>query len=74
MSEPKNLIEQLQRSNRRWKMLALAACFCLLLVGLMGLAAISRQQMMVEAERRAAMAAQARAVEALQAANSAQPR
>ena len=69
MSEPKDLIEQLRRSNRRWKTLALTACLALLLVGIMGLAAMTRQQIMVEKERLAAIDAHARAA-ALQAANA----
>ena len=38
MTEPKDLLlvnEQLRRSNRRWKALALAACAVVILVGLL---------------------------------------
>ena len=45
MSEPKDLIEQLRRSNRRWKALALAACSVLVLAALAGFVAMARDQM-----------------------------
>src|SRR5262245_46455585 len=74
MSEPKDLlliIEQLRRSNRRWKTLALAACSALILVGLVGFIAASTQRMRAVAELRAANAA---LVRAQMAANPGQPR
>jgi hypothetical protein len=45
MSDPKDLVEQLQRSNRRWKTLALAACSVLVLAALLGFAAMYRERM-----------------------------
>ena len=72
MSDPKNLVEQLTRSNRRWKILALAACSALLLMFLFGSVVVTRRGYQAEAERRRAMEAMARAE--LQAARAAQPR
>ena len=81
MSEPKDLlcvIEQLRRSNRRWKALALAACSALVLVVLLGFVAVYTAQVRANQELRAANAALASAhqarVEAQRAANPGQPR
>jgi hypothetical protein len=81
MTEPKDLLlvnEQLRRSNRFWKALALAACSALVLVVLFGFVAVYTAQMRANRELRAANAAlasahQARA-DAQRAANSGQPR
>jgi hypothetical protein len=48
MSEPKDLVEQLQRSNRRWKTLALAACSVLVLAALLGFVAMYRERMQAQ--------------------------
>jgi hypothetical protein len=81
MSEPKDLlliIEQLRRSNRRWKALALAACAALLLVALFGVMRAEAQRMRAEAAMRVADAAVASAnqarVEAQRSVNPGQPR
>jgi hypothetical protein len=81
MTEPKDLVlvnEQLRRSNRRWKALALAACSALVLVTLLGFVAVYTAQMRANRELRAANAALASAhqarVEAQRAANPGQPR
>jgi hypothetical protein len=71
MTESEDLIEQLRRSNRRWKALALTACFALILVALGGFVAASWQRMRVEAQARAVNEALARAQ---MAANPGQPR
>jgi len=71
MTESKDLIEQLRRSNRRWKALALAACFVLGSVVLLGFVAASWQRMRAEAQMQAVNAALARAQ---MAANPGQPR
>jgi hypothetical protein len=68
MSDPKDLIEQLGRSNRRWKALALTACSTLALVLLFGSLLVARQQYRVEAQRRQALEALERAT--VQAANA----
>ena len=81
MSEPKDLLiinEQLRRSKRLWKTLALAACSALVLVLLLGFVAMYTAQMRANRELRAAngalaIAHQAR-VEAQRAANPGQPR
>lgn len=60
MSEPKDLLlvnEQLRRSNRRWKALALAACSALVLVVLFGFVAVYTAQVRAKRELRAANAA-----------------
>ena len=44
MPDPGDLIEQLRRSNRRWKVLALAACAALVLAALVGLVAKARER------------------------------
>jgi hypothetical protein len=48
MSEPKDLVEQLQRSNRRWKTLALAACSVFVLAALLGFLAMYRERMQAQ--------------------------
>ena len=55
-TEPKDLLlvnEQLRRSNRRWKTLALAACTLLLLVTLFGIVAATRARIQAEHAMRA---------------------
>jgi hypothetical protein len=85
MTEPKDLllvIEQLRRSNRRWKALALAACALLLLVAIFGAMWAQAQRMRAEAAMQDAMRAERVAREnaelaraqAQQAANPGQPR
>jgi hypothetical protein len=86
MTEPKDLlliIEQLRRSNRRWKALALAACFVVILMAVVSVVAASRARIQAEhamrAEREArehAMRAEreARDAAALRAPNLGQPR
>jgi anti-sigma-K factor RskA len=71
MSEPNDLIEQLRRSNRRWRALALAACSVLVLAALVGFVAMSREQMRTQQVVRELADA---AANAQQAANSGQPR
>jgi hypothetical protein len=71
MSEQWDLIEQLRRSNRRWKALALAACSILVLVAVAGFVAMSRQQMLSKELMRAMEQA---AANAHHAANSGQAR
>jgi hypothetical protein len=64
MTEPKDLllvIEQLRRSNRRWKTLARAACAALLLMVVGGFVAATWQQARANAQLRAANEALARA-------------
>jgi hypothetical protein len=81
MTEPKDLLlinEQLRRSNRRWKVLALAACSALVLVLLLGFIAAYTAQMrsnweLMRANAALAQAHQARA-EAQRAANPGMPR
>jgi hypothetical protein len=71
MSEPKDLLlvnEQLRRSNRRWKALALVACSALVFVALLGVVAVSWQWMRAEAQMRAANDALVRAEMAARAA------
>jgi hypothetical protein len=68
MTEPKDLllaIEQLRRSNRRWKTLALAACSALILMAVVSLVAASTAQMRLNNELRAANAALASAHQAM---------
>jgi len=81
MTEPKDLLlinEQLRRSNRRWKALALTACAVLAFVLLLGCVAVYTAQVRANRELRAANAALTRAhqarVEAQRAENSEQPR
>jgi hypothetical protein len=71
MSEPKDLIEQLRRSNRKWKALALAACGALVLAAVFELVAVYWQRVRAEAQLQAANAALARAQ---MATNPGQPR
>jgi hypothetical protein len=52
MSDPETLIEQLRRSNRRWKALALAACAALVFAALAVFVATSRERMQAEAAMR----------------------
>jgi hypothetical protein len=73
MTEPKDLlilVEQLRRSNRRWKTLALAVCAVLVLVACFSIVAATRARRQVEAEMQAANAARVRAAEALARANA----
>ena len=81
MTEPKDLLlikEQLRRSNRRWKALALAACAALAFVLLLGFVAVYTAQLRANRELLAANAALARAhqarVDAQRAANPGQQR
>jgi hypothetical protein len=71
MSEPNDLIEQLRRSNRRWRALALTACSVLVLAALVGFVAMSREQMRTQQVMRELADA---AANAQQAANSGQRR
>jgi len=74
MTEPKDLLlvnEQLRRSNRFWKTLALAACAVLLLVAIFGVMRAEAERMRAEAAMREAMTALA---EAHRAANPGQAR
>jgi hypothetical protein len=67
MTEPKDLLlvnEQLRRSNRRWKALALTAWAALALVLLLGFAAVYTAQMRANRELLAANAALAEAHQA----------
>jgi hypothetical protein len=64
MPEPKDLllvIEQLRRSNRRWKRLALAACSVLIVLALVILVSVEWQRRRAEAQLQAANEALARA-------------
>jgi hypothetical protein len=72
VSDPEALIEQLRRSNRRWKALALAACAVLVLAALVGFVAKSRERMQAEAAMRRVNEALARAN--LEAPNTGLPR
>jgi hypothetical protein len=81
MTDPKDLLlvnEQLRRSNRRWKALALAACAVLILAVLFGIASAERRRRQLEAAMRDANAALASAnqarVQAQEVANPGQPR
>jgi hypothetical protein len=70
MSETKELVlanEQLRRSNRRWKTLALAACSALILMAVVGFVAAMTAQMRLNHE----MTAQMRLNHELRAANAA---
>ena len=67
MTEPKDLLlalEQLRRSNRRWKALALAACATLLLLVVVGFVAVYTAQMRANRELMRANAALAEAHQA----------
>ena len=81
MTEPKDLLlvnEQLRRSIRRWKMLALSTWALLLLVALFGVMRAERERMRAEAAMRETRAALANAhqarEEARHAANPGSPR
>jgi hypothetical protein len=81
MTEPKDLllaIEQLRRSNRRWKTLALAACSALILMAVVSYVATTTARMRLNHELRAVNAALASAhqarVNAQRAPNPRQPR
>jgi hypothetical protein len=81
MTEPKDLllaIEQLRRSNRRWKALALAACAVLVLMTCFSIVAATRARIQAEhamrAERLARQNAELARVQAQGAANPGQPR
>ena len=81
MTEPKDLLlvnEQLRRSNRRWKALALVACFALALMVIASFVGAVWQQMRLERQRQAANDALASAhqarVEAQRAAKPGQQR
>ncbi len=59
MTESKDLVlvnEQLRRSNRRWKALALTACAALILIILFGVLRAERQRIQAEAAMRDIMA------------------
>jgi hypothetical protein len=85
MSETKDillLVEQLRRSNRRWKALALAACAALVLMALVSVVAATRARKQAEHAMRAEQLArenamqaecQARMAAALNAANAVNP-
>src|SRR5262245_55977939 len=67
MTEPKDLLlvnEQLRRSLRRWKALALAACAALLLAAFFGVVAAERARRQAEVARRAEMVAREHAMRA----------
>lgn len=72
MNDPEALVEQLRRSNRRWKALALTACAALVLAALVGFVAKSRERMQAEAAMRRVN--QALASANLAAPNPGQPR
>jgi hypothetical protein len=81
MTEPKDLLlvnEQLRRSNRRWKTLALAACATLLLLVVVGFVAVYTAQVRANRELMRANAALAEAhqarAEAQRATNPPPPR
>ena len=77
MSEPKDLllvIEQLRRSNRRWKALALGACATLILVAFLSVMAATRARIQAEAAMRAEREARVAAINAANAASPGQPR
>jgi hypothetical protein len=77
MSEPKDLVlanEQLRRSNRRWKALALGACAALILIAFLSVMAATRARIQAEAAMRAERDARVAALNAARAANPVQPR
>jgi F0F1-type ATP synthase epsilon subunit len=81
MTEPKELlliIEQLRRSNRRWKALALAACAVLVLMAGFSVVAATRARIQAEHAMRAEQVARQNAelarLQAQRAANPGQPR
>jgi hypothetical protein len=76
VTEPKDLLlvnEQLRRSNRRWKTLALAACAVLVLMAIGSFVVGSMARIHAERERRAAAEARARAEVAAAAFSAANP-
>ena len=76
MSEPKDLllvIEQLRRSNRRWKALALAACATLILAAFFSVVAAERARRQVEVAMQAERAARVAALNAAKIASPVQP-
>jgi hypothetical protein len=77
MSEPKDLVllnEQLRRSNRRWKAVALGACGTLILVAVLGVMSATRARIQAEFAMRAEQQARMDALRAANAANPGQPR
>ena len=77
MTEPKDLVlanEQLRRSNRRWKALALGACAALILVTILSVMAATRARIQAEMAMRAERDARVAALNAARAASSGQPR
>jgi hypothetical protein len=80
MSERKDLLlvnEQLRRSNRRWKALALAACSVLVLMAICSFVLGSIARIQIEREQRVTLEAHARAegaAAALRAEKAANPR
>jgi hypothetical protein len=78
MSDHEVLIEQLRRSNRRWKALALAACSALALMVIASFVGVAWQRARAEVAMRAANEALRSAnearVDAQRAANPGQPR
>jgi hypothetical protein len=80
-TEPKDrllVVEQLRRSNRRWKALALAACAVLALVVCFSIVAATRARIQTEhamrAERLARQNAELARAQAQRAVNPGQPR
>jgi hypothetical protein len=65
MSDQDALIDQLRRSNRRWKVLASIACSALLLAAALGYVSALKNRMQVERELRAANEALANAEKAV---------
>jgi len=77
MSEPKDLVlanEQLRRSNRRWKALALGACAALILVAVFSVMQATRARIQAEEAMRAEREARVAALSAAKAARPVQPR
>ena len=77
MSEPKDILlanEQLRRSNRRWKALALGACATLILVAFLSVTAAERARRQTEVAMQAERAARVAALSAANAARQEQSR
>jgi hypothetical protein len=77
MSEPKDLVlanEQLRRSNRRWKALALGACATLVFIAVVSVMAATRARIQAEHAMRAEQQARVAALNAANAATPGQPR
>jgi hypothetical protein len=77
MSEPKDLLlvnEQLRRSNRRWKALALAACATLIFMAIVSTIAATKARNQAEMAMRAEREARVAALRAANAANPGQQR